>query len=241
VLGILVVLGAVRLVLPDAFTMFASPLWRTGAQGAASLGVADGFLIRTQDALRERDTLRAENQKLQEENTILVARSQDLQRVLGSRTSPAPGVVAGVLARPPVSPYDVLVLDQGSEDRVLVGAMVYGAGGTPLGTIASTGAHSSRALFYSAPGRETLAWVGSMRTPLTLAGQGSGAFYALISREAKVSVGDEVYVSGPGALPVGTVSSIDTDPAASKVKIHIRPLTNPFSITWVTISRTSEL
>ncbi|HRH55963.1 MAG TPA: rod shape-determining protein MreC, partial [Candidatus Paceibacterota bacterium] len=144
-------------------------------------------------------------------------------------------VLAGVLVRPPVSPYDTLILDQGSSAGVEAGMRAEGAGGLPIGIVESASANSSRVILYSAPGKETESWAGEARIPITLRGEGSGAMSATVAREAGIVAGDLVYVSGPGAIAIGSVVAVDNDPSSPRSRINVRPLANPFSMTWVTL------
>ncbi len=240
-LFIIVVLVVVRVAFPNVFVALFAPLWKTGDVAAASVGGVGTFFSDKHKLVHERDTLQREQAALVAENDALQARIADLTALLGTRTESDGGVLAGVLARPPVSPYDVLVVDRGELDGVLPGSLVYGAGGVPLGTVAATTARASRVLLYSSPGKETAAWVGDTRIPLAIVGEGSGAFYSKVSRDAGVLVGMPVYVAGPGALPIGEVLAVEANPAATEVRVRIRPATNPFSITWVTISQHAGL
>ena len=161
---------------------------------------------------------------------------RDLEPLLGTRVSAQKGIVAGVLARPPLVPYDVLVADQGSSAGVSLGARAYGAGGTPLGTVESVTEHTSRVLLYSAPARQTGGWVGDTRIPVILIGEGAGAFSASLPRDAGVRTGDVVLVPGGGSLPIGVIEMVETAPSSPLAFLSITPITNPFSITWVTIA-----
>lgn len=239
--AVLVILGGLRLVFPDAFSALLTPLWRAGNAVSASVAGTGTFFTSKDTLTREQTRLQAENDALKAQNAVLVARTHDLAKLLGTRTEVNASILAGVLARPPVSPYDVLVIDRGTGEGVASGAHVFGNGGTPLGTVGVASEHSSRVLLYSAPGRETTAWVGEARVPVTLMGQGSGAFTARVARDAVVVVGDQVYVEGPGALPVGSITEVQSDPSAPKSTLRIRPVTNIFSVTWVTVSATAAL
>lgn len=235
-LGVLLLLLALRLLAPDALLVLTSPFLRAGTH--ASVGVASaGSVFESKAALeQEIEQLRMENARLTTESQTLAARVSDLTKLLGSRTEHGSGILAGIIARPPISPYDVLVVDAGTEEGVESGKLVFGAGGMPVGTVASASGQNARVLLFSAPGRETGAWVGDTRVPVTLIGKGSGAMVAQVARDAEIIVGAQVYVSGPGALPIGSVSEVITDPASPLALLHIRPLANPFSITWVTIA-----
>lgn len=235
-LGLVLALTAMRIAFPDTFASLLSPLWRTGEGATTGVGKVEAFFADKVTLTTERNRLQSENEGLANESRILRARLQDLTVLLGARTESGTDILAGVLARPPISPYDVLVVDQGTEHGVVAGALVFGNGGVPLGTVAATTYRASRVLLYSAPGRETSAWIGSTRIPVMLVGEGSGAFRTRAPREASVLVGDEIYVAGPGALPIGIVREVVTDPSATQARVHIRPVVNPFSIPWVTIS-----
>ncbi|HEX5774979.1 MAG TPA: rod shape-determining protein MreC [Candidatus Paceibacterota bacterium] len=232
---IILTLFILRAAFPGALTALAMPFWQAGnglTRGAGSL-VA---VWSDKNALAsERDRLMRENLSLAEETRVLAAANTDLTRLLGSREEAPEGVLAGVLARPPVAPYDTLVVDQGAGAGVTAGAQVLGPGGAPVGTVESTTAHTSRVLLYSTSGQSSEGWVGAARLPITLEGAGAGAFRALVPRDASIAVGDMVYLPGPGAIPVGIITRVDADPSSPRATVHIRPFTSPFSITWVEI------
>ncbi len=126
------VLSIIRFAAPDTFIALAVPFWRAGTALSASVAASTEGFSSTASLVRSRDMLARENDALNGENRLLTARNQDLQNLLGSRTEASNGVLAAVLARPPVAPYDVLVVDQGTSMRVVLGATAYGPGGTPV-------------------------------------------------------------------------------------------------------------
>lgn len=238
--GVLFVLAfivfALQFLAPGFLPRLASPLWQAG-QGATNAASAFTALFGNGPALTaERDRLALENLALHEENRTLEARLADLARLAGTVPAPEKRILAGVLARPPVSPYDTLVVATGARAGVRVGAIAFGPGGVPVGTVATVSDSSSRIDLFSGGGRETSGWVGDTRIPVTLTGKGAGAFEATLPRGSGVAVNAVVYVPGPGALPIGTVVRIDSDPSSPRDTIHIAPYTNPFSLTWVEIA-----
>lgn len=223
-----------RLAAPGLLARLATPLWQAGDALAGAAAVAIPLESRA-GLLEDRERLARENEALLNQNAALAARVTDLERLLGGRTEAPGGILAGVLARPPVSPYDVLILDRGAEAGIAEGDRVLGPGGAPVGIITQTGTGSARATLYSEPGRITEAWLGAERIPVRLVGASAGAFDAELPGTAGALVGDGVYVPGPGALPLGIVSAVITDPSSPTVTLRIRPAANPFSLTWVTI------
>jgi len=237
VLFVLVLICAIlRFLLPGVLVSVASPFWSTGSSLAAGVGNVGSFFSDKATLTNERDRLLSENAAYYAKNAALDARVTDLERLLGDRTERVDGILAGVLSRPPVSPYDVLIVDAGAEAGVSIGNRADGPGGMPLGVVESVTNTSSRILLYSTPGNETESWIGETRIPVTLVGEGSGAMSAVVAREAGILVGDLVYTSGPGALPIGSVLAVGNDPSSPRSRVDIRPLLNPFSVTWVTIT-----
>lgn len=232
----ILIIVIIRFAAPGAFIVMASPFWHVGTAFSTMVGQSASSFAGTDALIRERDQLAVTNAVLEEQNRILTTKTEDLQNLLGNRTEASPGILAGVLVRPPIAPYDVLIVDQGARSHVTLGATAYGAGGTPIGTVASVSSQSARITLYSNPGLETVGWVGDTRIPVTIKGVGSGSFTATLSKAAGAAEGQGVYTTGPGAVPIGVVAKIDNDPSSPNVELHIRPYLNPFSLTWVTIA-----
>lgn len=236
-LGVALLLVVVRAVFPGFLTDIAAPLWRASAAAGNAAGDVTAVFGNPATLSRELDAANAKNEALANQNAALAAKVADLTTLLGSRKEAPAGILAGVLARPPESPYDTLVIDQGSAAGVAAGAKAYGPGGVAIGKVASVTASSARVTLYSSPGTETQAWVGVARIPVTLAGAGGGAFTASADATAGVVAGDLIYTEGPGAVPLGAVARVDTDVSSPQVTLRIRGVANPFSLTWVTVDR----
>lgn len=232
-----------RLALPGVFVAVATPFWQAGTGLSAGVGsVFTGFDSKQQLAAQN-VALASEVSTLKNENAVLTARAQDLTKLLGGGSGAlnAGGgtdmILEGVLARPPESPYDTIVVQGGSSDGIDAGARVFGNGGIPIGSVQSVTVHSAVIKLLSTAGVITDGWVGSNRTPISLTGTGAGTFTATLAKAATPSVGDEIYVPGPGSVPIGTVAGIVTDPSSPTVQLRIQPFVNIFSITWVEVAR----
>jgi len=231
---IIVVLIVIRLIAPTVWHTMTTPLWRVGHVVSIRLG---GVGESKMTLSSERDTYAAQVAALANQNAALTAKVTDLTKLLGTRTQPDPGIVAAVLARPPVAPYDVLIIDQGTSAGVTLGALVTGEGGTPIGTIGQTDASQSRVTLFSTRGIQSPGWVGASHIPVTFTGAGAGAFTVSVPKIAGVQVGDGAYLASGGAYPVGTVIKIEVDPSSPNVSLDVRPYANPFSLAWVTVSK----
>ncbi|HWH06968.1 MAG TPA: rod shape-determining protein MreC [Candidatus Paceibacterota bacterium] len=234
VLAVLVILG-MRTFLPDTLVFLSRPLLGVGSSLTAAVGSATGTFENKADLEAERDALRLALLEVENENAVVRAQLADMTKLVGTTPAPDARTIAGVVARPPVSPYDTLVVEAGQKDGVRVGAFTYGTGGVPIGTVSALSGENAHVALFSAPGRETQGWAGEARIPVVLTGAGAGAFRATVAKDAGLQVGEQVFVPGPGALPIGTVTRIDTNPSFPEAYVYIRPLINPFSLTWVAI------
>lgn len=229
------VLLAVRIFAPDAFLKIFTPIFGVGGRiTAQARELLSGF--------RSAQELSVQNQELSRrlgeqsaENRILLERAKDLEALLGRSAAVPKGFVVGVLARPPYSPYDTLVVGAGSDDGVDVGMKAFGQGGVPLGEVSSVSKSFSRITLFSASGKETEGWVGKERVALTLQGAGGAAIRASVPKDASIAEGDGVYLPGPGALYFGVVTRVEADAASPSATLFITPAQNPSSITWVTL------
>ncbi len=224
----------IRLFAPNFFITLAKPFWGVSSYTAGVVGTVSAAFKNPVTLARDLDAARTENAALVSQNTTLAGQVNDLQKLLGSRTAAPAGVLAAVLARPPESAYDTLVVDQGTAAGVLVDALVTGPGGAPLGRIASVTATNARVTLFSASDIKTEGWVGENRVPLTLLGAGGGTFDASVPRDAKVIVGDAVYVGG--GLSIGKIIRADSDPSSPTATLRIQSAINPFTLLWVTIA-----
>lgn len=222
---------------PGFLVRMGQPFWKVGSAFSSGLRVGWSLFGNAAELTRERDALAAENLALHEQNRTIVARVTDLEALIGNAPAGESRILAGVLARPPVAPYDTLIVAAGSLNGVREGALVYGPGGVPLGTVAGVATDSSHIALYSTGGRITEGWVGEKRIPITLTGRSGGAFDATLPRGSAIAVNDVVYVPGPGALPLGTVVRIDSNPSSPRDIVHIAPYANLFSLTWIEIAR----
>ncbi|OGG76251.1 hypothetical protein A2950_02255 [Candidatus Kaiserbacteria bacterium RIFCSPLOWO2_01_FULL_55_19] len=242
-LALALALLLLRLLAPNFFLHLVTPVFRSADFVSAQ---SHSFLSSFRDTAKlalQNERLLEENAALTNENRALAQKETVLTALLGgtSRGITAPEVLASILARPPESPYDTFILAQGSRAGITLGMEVFGAGGTPIGVVSSVLADFSRVTLFSSPGVSIHGWVGRASMPVTIFGSGGGTMSAELGRSANVSVGDTVFVSGPGQLPLGTVVRIESDPSSSVMTLRIMPAFNLFSASWVVVRDTGAL
>lgn len=234
-----VLLFVVRLLAPNFFLQIVTPIFRS----ANNLTTESHLFF---SSFGDSAALTLQNEKLRDENTTLTVENETLSQKLADQEAlldvsagkNTQGVLAGVVARPPESPYDTLVLAQGSSAGITVGQGVFSEGGVPIGIISTVTTDFSRATLFSSPNILLHGWVGHTNVPLTIVGLGGGTMGASAARSAGIVMGDSVWSPGPGTLPVGKVIRIDSDPSSPAVTLQIQPAVNLFSVTWVLVRDT---
>ncbi|MFA5744934.1 MAG: rod shape-determining protein MreC [Candidatus Paceibacterota bacterium] len=224
----------VRLLMPNLFWIAFTPLFKSANALSAQ---SHFFLQHFSDAA----ALASKNEQLMSENASLASENQALSQKISSISAikdVSTGILAGVVARPPESPYDTIVIAAGSDNGVSVGMEVFGSGGVPVGVVSTITDNFSRATLFSSPNMNTLGWVGRNSMTLSIVGAGAGSMNATVSRSADIVVGDIVFVPGPGMLPIGTVTRVDSDSSSPSVALRIQPILNPFSLSWVLVRDT---
>jgi cell shape-determining protein MreC len=240
VVGVVILLVLVRLGAPDFFARATLPFLSYTDTVSTWVSSVRALLARSVEQAKQLTALQEERSVLVVKNEELAARVATLERLSGiSHREAGPALSAPVLVRPPESPYDVLIVGAGTAQGVTVQMVAFGivtvASSTeivPLGLVSETTDTTARVVLFSAPRVETLGWVGSTHTPVTLIGTGGGTFFAAVPREASPSVGESVFVPG-STVPIGVVARVESDPAAPSATIRITPLVNPFSISEV--------
>ena len=231
----------VRLFAPNIFWYAFAPVFRVADSLVIKSHILYSSFGDTAALALKNEQLLNENAALVSENNALLVKVVSLSSLFGSLATErmnASGILTGVVARPPESPYDTLVLAGGMKDGIISGMEVFGAGGVPIGVISSVRTNFSQVTLFSAPNMVTHCWVGKANLPLSIHGSGAGVMSASIARSANISVGDTVFAPGPGALPIGSVTRIDSDPSAPEIVLRIVPTINLFSITWVVVRDT---
>lgn len=244
--GLLACAGAIivlllRLIAPNIFWHVFTPVF----QGADALALKSHLVS---SSFGDVAALTVENEQLANENAALISQNQSLTAKADSlsalldssqtKKGIASEILAGVVARPPESPYDTLVLAAGAKTGIAIGMEVFAAGGVPIGVVSSVLPDFSRVTLFSAPEKVVQGWIGHNNLPLAIEGNGAGAMSATIARSAGIVEGDTVFAPGPGALAIGTIGRIDSNPTAPEVMLHITSAVNMFSITWVVVRDT---
>lgn len=145
------------------------------------------------------------------ERDILFAENVELKTAFGRVSNPDAYALAAILAKPPASLYDTLVIDVGEEDGIQKGTVVYAYGNVPIGTIVEVYGKTSLAKLYSTSGETVKLAVTGTGVQIDTAGTGGGNFEVILPREIEIAEGVSLTLPG-GGQPVAIVRKIISDP-----------------------------
>ena len=83
----------------------------------------------------------------------LKTENEYLRSLLGKTPENLDMILAGVIERPPRTPFDSLVLDVGVNQEIYEGDMVFSDGQYAIGTISSVSKHTSTVTLFSSSGK----------------------------------------------------------------------------------------
>ncbi len=146
----------------------------------------------------------ASNQGIAATLSYITAENTELRNLLSASSSPQ--IVAGVLARPPYTPYDTMVLDKGSEDGIVEYAPVYHGKGIALGYVHAVFPHMSYVTLFSSPGVESTVYIFGANLFTTAYGEGGGVVHLSVPQGIPLTKGDAVVLP---SLHTGTLGIVD--------------------------------
>lgn len=170
----------------------------------------DGYVGLSSEALRSRLAI-AEAELAQSKYqallyTLLVEENTSLRSI--ARTgSLSKSVVGRVLARPPRTHYDTLLIDVGVADGVKENDLAV-LNGFALGRVVSVGDSDAIVELFSAPGATQDVVVGTPDAVVVAKGVGGGAFEFSVPQGVQVSVGNTVRFQSSETLALAVVRHI---------------------------------
>lgn len=238
---ITIVLLITRLLAPNFFWHLISPITHTTDAFTARSRVLMSLFTETEVLMRANQELEDKNATLAAENKVLSQKVANLTTLLGAPAplKDMPSILGSVVARPPQSPYDTLILAVGKRGGVKLGMEAFAHSSVPIGIVSLVLDDFSRVTLFSAPNIQINGWIGQTSVPVTIRGAGGGAMSAVVARTAPVSVNDTVFFTGPGMLPIGRVIRIDSDPSSPGMTLRIVSAANLFSIGEVVLRATN--
>lgn len=216
VLGLFAFQAGVPQVLESALSTLAAGMHRASNSTVATVDIAVRSLASEEDLVREIASLReelSEEKRKQYRVKLLEQENESLRLLLGRGVASTTQLhTAAVLARPAQTPYDTLLVDQGTEDGIQDGSLVLIQDGIAIGYVADTRVHTSLVRLFSSPGQvHAVVLTSSSTLVATAEGLGNGSFKMEVPRDIAVAVGDTISLQTLAPYLLGTVLYTETD------------------------------
>ncbi len=259
--------------LPAIFTTFARPFWR------AEFSISSGSLRSPASLLNQNEELKRQlaDMTVRLETTQSVANENSELKTLLNRPSatatnantatssaaaallslvPSKYTLAAVLKRPPMAPYDELIIDLGQDDGVAVNDLVYAPGNILIGSISDTLGQTSKVALFSSSGMTYDVLIANnsnpgnnsadlkpalfKSVPAVAHGLGGGQFSVQVPRDIVVNVGDIVTVPSINNKTIGIVGGVITDPAQPFETVLFTSLANIYELRWALVDTKTD-
>ena len=218
--------------------------WVSSGLVSGTSGVGNMFGVLTSDKQKLIDENTRLTQELARQSAdrqmqdALVARNNDLLAELGRQTISVK-TAAGVVNKPPFSPYDTYTLDAGSDFGVSVGDVVSFSDYVVLGKITRVTESGSKASLFSAPRIETPVNING--TTFIAVGQGGGTMRVDVPRDFEVEEGHMMLLPGISVWVVGELHDVQFRPQDSFKKLFFKTPVNIEAVEVVSIVPFSNL
>jgi cell shape-determining protein MreC len=169
-------------------------------------------LLSGESALNRVFSSPAEDLNLEEQTELnyLRAENTSLREVLG--VDEETRVAAGVIGRPTALPYDVLVIDRGSNDGVMEYAPVYAGEQNVIGFVAGVFEKSAVVALVSTPGFTSTVYIYGSNIYTTAVGMGGGVTRINVPQGVPLTVGDIVVAPSLSPGIYGIISAVNSVP-----------------------------
>lgn len=205
---------------------------------------ASGWFAKKLSYFKEKQSLEEDNRSLKEKVrelesgilfcNILEEENNRLKEAF-SRKEDQNYIIAFVISRPPKSPYDILIIDAGSENGIQNGMEISAYGNILIGYAVEVNQKTSKVKLVSFPKEEISAMLMDANVPAVAIGQGAGNFEIDLPKAVEVKEGDKVVTLGINPLLLGIVEKIISNPSDPFQKILFRLPINIQELNYVMV------
>ncbi len=146
-------------------------------------------------------------------------------------------VLSQVIARPDDLPYDLLQLDKGRVDGILLHAPVFKGQDQIIGYISHVNEKTSFATLLTSPGQKSTAYILESRVFAVAEGVGAGVLRVRLPQGIDLNVGDLVIFPVVDSGFFGSISYIETEPTQPQKYGYVTLGNSLQSLRYVTISK----
>jgi rod shape-determining protein MreC len=183
------------------------------------------FLFKNKQSLEEElNYLKEKNIELENKVILLesVQKENEELKALLSRPDKKSYILGSIVSRPPQSPYDMIVIDAGSDNGVKQGMKAVAYGSILIGHVAEVFPGASKIKLVSYSGEETNLIIENAKISAIGLGLGGGNIEVKIPSSVKIYSGDKINTDGTANYLLGTADKIEADTLNPFQKIIFR-------------------
>jgi len=166
----------------------------------------------------------------------LVKENKELRGLLGDHGEQR--VLAGVIGRPGVLPYDTLMIDRGTQEGVVTGAPVFIGENTVIGIVKHATAHSALVELATTAGFEATVYIIGPDIYTNAVGIGGGQLRVGVPQGIEISEGDLVVLPSITSGVYGEVSVVQSEASRPEQYGYVSPEVPLSSIRLVSVGIT---
>lgn len=240
IIGIIII---VRVLVPNFFTntfQSASVLfWKNKNSSVENITNSTQFLRSKKSLIAENNKLNTKVKELEFnllELDFLKQENEFIKKFFGREIfNMEDSVLASVLARPNVSPYDTFVIDIGKDSGIKEDDEVYAEGDILIGRIDKIYKNTSIVKLFSSPGEMTQVFIGLQNISANAVGRGGGNFIVELPRGSEIKEEDIVTMPGIDITLFAIVEEIENNPSDPFITIFFKNPVNLNNIKWVMV------
>lgn len=171
------------------------------------------------------------------ENTLTKLKTENEQFRLLCEAVPDERLIARVVGRPPKLPYDVIMLDRGTEHGVVEDSPVFVGSDQVIGYVSRVYAKTALVTLVSTAQFESMAYIIGPNIYTYARGVGGGLLRVVVPQGVPLSVGDTVILPAIDSGVYGTIAYIETSPTQPEQYGYVPMQQNLQSLQYVSIGR----
>lgn len=165
--------------------------------------------------------------------TYVTKENEELRSLL--HASGSPRILAGVIARPPYTPYDTIILDQGTDNGIVEYAPVFQGNGHAIGYVRQVFLHTAFVTLFSSPGVESTVYIYGPNIFSTAYGEGGGVIHLSVPQGVVIQKGDVVVLPSHDTGVIGAIDEIQSVPSEPEQHAYVTFVTPLQSMRLVSV------
>lgn len=220
-----------------------SPLWSI-KNGIGNFFTSNAALLASKKAILKENLLLKEQITADESKLalydLLKKENDNLKSILNVKPKNQNLLLSSVLVKPSLSPYDTLVIDNGSTDGIKVNDKVLSQGNVYIGFVSEVYSGTSKVVLYSSPGEKTRVIIDGNNIEKEAVGLGGGNFSVEIPREIDINIGDPIIIPFISTNIFGVVEKIKFKESDSFQNIFFKSPINISELKWVEVQLSNK-